>query len=265
MRIIFIGDIVGSSGREALQKNLPMIKEKYKPHMIIVNGENAAGGRGITEKIAKEFFSLGIHAITMGNHTWDQKDIFDFIDHYDALIRPANYPTGTPGKGFTLINYNNHKIAIINIQGRTFLPPIDCPFQTVSDILEKIKKETPNIIVDFHAEATSEKIAMGWYLDGRVSAVFGTHTHVQTADERILPNGTGYITDIGMTGPRNGILGMNKDAVINKFITSLPQRFEVDTGEQWQLNAVLIDLDLNSGKTTHIERISLDEKYIQWN
>ena len=265
MRILFIGDIVGSSGRDALQKNLPILKEKYRPHMVIVNGENAAGGRGINEKITKEFFGLGIQAITMGNHTWDQKEIFDFIDDYDALIRPANFPKGTPGKGYTIIKYNSYKIAIINIQGRTFLPPIDCPFQTVSQIIEKVKKETPNIIVDFHAEATSEKIAMGWFLDGKVSAVVGTHTHVQTADDRILPQGTGYITDIGMTGPRNGVLGMNKEAVLNKFLTSLPQRFEVDSGEHWQLNAVLFDIDLDSGKATHIERIFLDENYIHWN
>ncbi len=262
MRILFFGDIVGSSGRTALENYIVKIKEKYRPHMVIVNGENAAGGRGINEKIVKQFFQLGVNAITMGNHIWDQKEIFDFIDDYKNLIRPANFPDSAPGNGYTIISFNQHKIAIINIQGRTFLPPLDCPFLRVKQIIEKVRKETNNIIVDFHAEATSEKQAMGWYLDGLVSAVVGTHTHVQTGDERILPKGTAYITDIGMVGAYDGILGMKRESVIEKFITALPQRFEVDDYGRMQINAVYIDIDLDTGKAKKIERIRIDDDHL---
>lgn len=258
MRILFYGDIVGSPGRDAIEKYYTKIKEKYRPHIMLANGENAAGGRGINEKILKEFFQWGFHAITMGNHTWDQKEIFDFIDQYKNLIRPANFPEGTPGFGYTIIPFNHHKLAVINLQGRTFLPPLECPFKTAVQIIEKIQKETKNIIVDFHAEATSEKQALGWYLDGKVSALIGTHTHVQTGDERILPKGTAYITDVGMVGSYDGILGMNREGVIDKFLTSLPQRFEVDKGGRIQINAVVIDIDLETGKAKKIERVRID-------
>ena len=259
LRILFLGDIVGSPGRTAISDNMNKLKQKYRPQMIIANGENAASGRGITEKILKELLTQGIQIITMGNHTWDHKDIYQFIDQYPQLIRPANFPDGTPGKGYTIVNFNTTKIAVINLQGRTFLPAIDCPFREVEKILEKIKKITPVIFVDFHAEATSEKQAMGWFLDGKVSAVVGTHTHVQTADERILPGGTAYITDVGMVGPRDGILGMKKEAVIEKFMTSLPQRFEVDKESKWQLNAIVVDIEMNTGKALNIERIHIDQ------
>jgi len=262
LRVLFFGDIVGSIGRTTIESNITKIKETYRPHIVIANGENAAGGRGINEKIVKQFFQMGIHVITMGNHVWDQKEIFDFIDDYKNLIRPANFPMGTPGNGYTILPFNDHKLAVINIQGRTFLPPLDCPFKTVSQIVEQVKKETKNIIVDFHAEATSEKQAMGWYLDGKVSAVVGTHTHVQTGDERILPKGTGYITDVGMVGSYDGILGMKKKDVINKFITALPARFEVDKSGRTQINAVLIDIDLQTGKTNQIHRIRIDEEHL---
>ncbi len=264
MRVLFLGDIVGSPGRTVIEDYMTKLKEKYHPHIIIANGENAAGGRGINEKILKQFFQTGINIVTMGNHTWDQKEIFDFIDNHNHLIRPANFPKGTPGKGYTIFNYNAYKLAVINIQGRTFLPPIDCPFRIVNEIIEEVKKETPNIIVDFHGEATSEKQAMGWFLDGKVSAVVGTHTHVQTADERILPKGTAYITDIGMVGPYDGILGMMRESVIEKFITSLPQRFEVDKEGRWQLNGVIIDIDPKSGKTSNIERVRFDADNPMW-
>ncbi|GBF11325.1 TIGR00282 family metallophosphoesterase [Tepidibacillus infernus] len=265
MRILFFGDIVGSIGRSALKDHLLKIKERYQPHIIIANAENAASGRGINKKIVKEFFELGIHVLTMGNHTWDQKEIYEFIDDYKNLIRPANFPIGTPGNGYTIINFNAYKLAVINIQGRTFLPPLDCPFRKANEIIEKIKSITPNIIVDFHAEATSEKQAMGWYLDGLVSAVVGTHTHVQTADDRILPKGTAYITDIGMVGSYDGILGMSKEAVIDKFLTSLPQRFEVDKNGRWQINAVMIELNSDTGKAKSIERIRIDQEHPLWN
>ncbi len=255
MRILFIGDIVGSMGREMIENYIVNIRNEYKPHIIIANGENAAGGRGINEKILKEFFQLGINVITMGNHVWDRADIFDYVDNYKNLIRPANYPEDTPGNTYSIVNFNSHKIAVINLQGRTFLPAIECPFKTADRLIDIISKETTNIFVDFHAEATSEKIAMGWYLDGRVTAIIGTHTHVQTADERILPNGTAYITDVGMVGPYDGVLGMNKDSVIRKFVTQLPQRFEVDKIGVSQFNAVIVDINPLSGKAIHIERV----------
>lgn len=252
---MFIGDIVGGSGRRAVKTLLPELKRKYDPAFIIANGENAAGGRGITAQIAKELYDQGVQGITMGNHTWDNKDIFNFIDEDERMVRPANYPPGTPGKGYTVLkNRSGKELVIVNAMGRTFLPPLDCPFQTMDAILEKLKKKHKNIFVDFHAEATSEKIAMGWHLDGKVSAVVGTHTHVQTHDERVLPLGTGYVTDVGMTGARDGILGMEREAVLQKFKTQLPMRFTADEGK-WQFHAVFIELEADTGKTKKIELI----------
>jgi metallophosphoesterase (TIGR00282 family) len=261
MNILFIGDIVGSPGREMLQAAIPMLRSKYHPTVTIVNGENAAGGKGITEEIAKSFYTLGVQAITLGNHTWDQKNTGEYLDKNRNIVRPANFPEGVPGRGFTLINVNQYKLGIINLQGRTFLPAIDCPFQKADQLIEQISLETDFIFVDFHAEATSEKQAMGWYLDGRVSAVVGTHTHVQTADERILPKGTAYITDVGMTGPQDGILGMEREAVLHRFLTSMPSRFEVRKSGPAQLNAVAITLDYKTGKAKLIERIAIDERH----
>lgn len=259
MKILFIGDIVGSPGREAFKAFLPNLKEKYHPTITIVNGENAAGGKGITEKIYREFLEIGTHVVTLGNHTWDNKEIFEFIDEEKYLIRPANFPTGTPGKGMTFLKINEIEVAIINLQGRTFLPAIDCPFQKANELILEAKKRTNIIIVDFHAEATSEKQAMGWYLDGQVSAVVGTHTHVQTADERILPKGTAYITDVGMTGIYDGILGVDKEAVLKKFLTNLPVRFEVPKKGLVQLNGVLIEVNEKTGLAERIERILINE------
>jgi hypothetical protein len=255
---LFIGDIVGAVGRNALKQMLPKLKLKHSPHFVVVNGENAAGGRGITAAIAKEFFELGVHGITMGNHTWDQKEIFDFIDEEERLIRPANFPKGTPGRGFTVIKGKENELVLINLQGRTFLPPLDCPFEKADEILHDLGKKYQYIIVDFHAEATSEKLAMGWYLDGRVSAVVGTHTHVQTHDERILPQGTAYISDVGMVGPRDGILGMERQSVIRKFRTQLPVRFVVDEGK-WHFHAVVMEFDHN-GLAKKIESIRIFEE-----
>src|SRR5690606_28401895 len=199
IKVLFIGDIVGAAGRKALRAALPSLKSKFNPHFIIVNGENAAGGRGITPAIAAEFFDLGVHGITMGNHTWDNKDIFTFIDDEPRMARPANFPEGTPGKGVAVLRHAGKELTIVNVQGRTFLPPLDDPFVCVERLVEQMKLRGKAVLVDFHAEATSEKIALGWYLDGKVSAVVGTHTHVQTHDERILPRGTAYVTDVGMT------------------------------------------------------------------
>ncbi len=216
MRILFIGDVVGEPGRNMIKEYTMKLKQMYKPTITIINGENAASGKGITEKIYKGFLDAGAQAVTLGNHAWDNRKIFEFIDEAKALVRPANFPEGTPGKGYTFVKINDIEIAVINAMGRTFLPAIDCPFRKMDQILDIVRERTPYIFVDFHAEATSEKQAMGWYLDGRVTAVVGTHTHVQTADERILPKGTAYLTDVGMTGPYDGILGVEKEAGIEK-------------------------------------------------
>lgn len=258
MRILFVGDVVGSSGRQMIQEYVPKLKKKYSPTVTIINGENAAGGRGITEKIYRSFLEAGAQAVTLGNHAWDNREIFEFIDNAKYLVRPANFPEGTPGKGLIFLNCNGTEVAIINLQGRTFLPPLDCPFKKVDDLIAQAKKRTSIIFIDFHAEATSEKQALGWYIDGRATAVVGTHTHVQTADNRILPNGTAYITDVGMTGPYDGILGMERGAVLKKFLTALPVRFEVAEGRT-QLSAVLIDVNPSTGKASRIERILLND------
>ncbi|MFD1135278.1 TIGR00282 family metallophosphoesterase [Paenibacillus urinalis] len=259
MKVLFIGDIVGSVGRTAVKENLPYLKSKYNPHIIIANGENAASGRGITQAIARQFFDWGIHGITMGNHTWDNRDIFEFIEDEPRLIRPANFPDNTtPGNGHAVIKANGKELAIVNLQGRTFLPPLDCPFRKADELVDELKKKHKCILVDFHAEATSEKIAMGWYLDGRASMVVGTHTHVQSNDERILPEGTAVITDVGMVGPRDGILGMKRDAVLQKFLTGLPVRFNVDEGK-WHFHAVVVEMEESTGRAVKIEKIRLME------
>ncbi|RDW17771.1 TIGR00282 family metallophosphoesterase [Oceanobacillus chungangensis] len=261
MKILFIGDVVGSPGRDMVQEYLPRLKEKYHPNLTIINGENAASGKGITEKIYKQFLEWGAQVITMGNHTWDKKEIFEFIDDAKYMIRPANFPEGTPGKGLVFININGVEVAVINMQGRTFLPAIDDPFRKIDELVEEAKKRTNLIFVDFHGEATSEKQAFGWYLDGRVSAVVGTHTHTQTADERILPAGTAYITDVGMTGPYDGILGVERDAVLKRFLTSLPVRFETTKEGRTQLNGFFVTIDDRTGKATKVERIMINEDH----
>ncbi|MCL6585513.1 MAG: TIGR00282 family metallophosphoesterase [Anoxybacillus sp.] len=260
MRLLFIGDVVGAPGRKMVEQYLPKLKAKHKPHVIIINGENAAAGKGITGKIYRGFLEQGAHAVTLGNHAWDNRDIFEFIDEAKALVRPANLPLGTPGKGIVYIATEHGEVAVINLQGRTFLPAIDCPFRKADELVAEAMQRTPMIFVDFHAEATSEKQAMGWYLDGRVSAVIGTHTHVQTADTRILPKGTAYMTDVGMTGPYDGILGVDREAVLRKFLTSLPVRFEVTEGRS-QLSAVFIEIDAKTGKAKKMERILINDDH----
>lgn len=258
MKILILGDIVGRPGRRILREKLPKIRKDYSADFVIANGENSAGGNGITEKIAQELFISGVDFLTMGNHIWDNKDIFNFIDSETRMTRPANYPPDTPGKGHQIITIDNFTVGILNISGRTFMNPLDCPFRIANDKIEKLKQHTNIIIVDFHAEATSEKIAMGLFLDGRVSAVVGTHTHVQTADNRILPKGTAYITDLGMTGPINSILGVESNKIVKKFITQLPVRFKVATGPA-QVNGVLIEIDKQSGEAVSIDRINIRE------
>jgi len=234
---------------------MPILRQKYNPHIVIANGENAAGGKGLTQAIAHELFEMGVHGITLGNHAWDQREIFDFIDKEPRIVRPANYPEGTPGRGHAVIRVNGKELVIVNIQGRTFLPPLEDPFRLMDELLDgEFKKKPRCILVDFHAEATSEKIALGWYLDGRVSVVLGTHTHVQTHDERILPKGTAYVTDVGMVGSSEGVLGMNREPVLQRFLTQLPVRFTVDEG-RWHFHAVLIEIDEATGLSKQIKLI----------
>ncbi|AOM83119.1 TIGR00282 family metallophosphoesterase [Salisediminibacterium beveridgei] len=260
MKILFIGDVVGSPGRGALKEYLPKLKSKYRPDVTIVNAENSASGKGLTKKIYHELITTGADLLTMGNHMWDKKEIFDFIDDVDNLARPVNFPKNNPGKGYVIKTCNGKKIAVINAQGRTFMQAIDCPFETLDDLVDELRKETKHIFIDFHAEATSEKLAMSWFLDGRVTAVAGTHTHVPTADERILPQGTAHITDTGMTGPYDGILGMEKDTIINRFRNGLPARFEVTTGRT-QLNGLFIESDQQTGLARSIKRIQINDDH----
>jgi len=255
MNILFIGDIYGRTGRSLLKDNLNKIIDEYKIDFTIANGENSAGGVGITKEIYDDLISYGIDVVTLGNHAWAQKKIFDFIDKENRLVRPANYPPGTPGKPYVIVEAKDKRIAVINMCGRVFMECLECPFRKIDDILEEIEGKADIKILDFHAEATSEKIAMGWYLDGRITAVLGTHTHVQTADERILPKGTGYITDVGMTGPANSVLGVKTDIIIKKFLTNLPGRFEAaeDSG---QINGVILKIN-ESNSVSDIKRLKV--------
>src|ERR1700731_670220 len=243
MRILFIGDIVGSPGRQIVHDRLPGIIFPREIDLVIANGENAASGFGITPRLADELLGMGIDVLTGGNHSWDRKEILDYMPHEPRLLRPANFPEGNPGSGlFAGTAKNGVKYAVLNLQGPVFMTPIDDPFRKADSELAKIPQDVAFLFVDMHAETTSEKIAMGWYLDGRVTAVVGTHTHVATADEHVLPQGTAYITDVGMTGPHGGVIGMDRNGIIGKFLNGLPARFEVASGDV-QMNCVLIETD----------------------
>ncbi|HEX9532643.1 MAG TPA: TIGR00282 family metallophosphoesterase [bacterium] len=256
MRILFIGDIHGKPGRRILTARLPELRREHKLALVIANGENSAGGAGISAEIARELLASGVDAITGGNHTWQHRDAYELLDSDPRLLRPLNYPPGTPGRGATVVSTRTgSRVGIINVQGRVFMAELDDPFRAARAECERLRDTTPVILVDFHAEATSEKIALGWYLDGRCSAVVGTHTHVQTADERVLPGGTAYITDVGMTGPRDGVIGMDRERILERFLTQLPVRFEVAAGPA-QLNAVVVDVDEESGRARSISRIA---------
>jgi len=258
MNILMIGDIVSRVGRKAIRELLPEIVEKHDIDFVVANGENAAGGNGITTEIAFELYQMGVDVLTMGNHVWDNRDIFNFIDSENRILRPGNYPEGTPGRGFFIYRApHGKKVGVINLSGRVFLANLDCPFRMADRIVSEMAPETQCILVDFHAEATSEKVAFGWHLDGRVSAVVGTHTHIQTADERVLPGGTAFITDVGMTGPRDSVLGIKVDLAVQKFRTQMPIRFEAATGVA-QFNAVAIKIN-DKGKAEQITRI---QRYI---
>jgi 2',3'-cyclic-nucleotide 2'-phosphodiesterase len=258
MKILFIGDIVGKPGRRAVSHLLPRIVTSYSIDFIIANCENSAAGFGVTREIVEELYENRIDVMTSGNHIWDKKEFLEFAEDYETLLRPANYPPGTPGFGSVAMpDALGDYIGVVNIMGRVFMPPLDCPFRTVEREIEKLKKKAKIIVVDIHAEATSEKVAMGWFLDGRASAVIGTHTHVQTADERVLPGGTAYITDAGMTGAFDSVIGIKKDIILDRFLMQIPNKFEVAKGDV-RMQGVVIDIDRSSGKATAIERISID-------
>ncbi len=250
MFVLVIGDIVGQPGRKAVYGVLPQLRHEYRLDMVIANAENAAGGFGLTTDIAREFIEAGVHVLTSGNHIWAQKDIIPNLDSEMPILRPLNYPPGVPGRGYLITG----QVMVVNLMGRTFMNDIDCPFRAMDVLLDEVKDRPPVVIVDFHAEATSEKMAMGRYLDGRVSAVLGTHTHVGTIDAQILPQGTAYVTDIGMTGPTDSIIGDDVDSVIKRFLTGMPHHLSVGKGKP-VLNAVLVEVDEGSGRAVSIERI----------
>ncbi|MFZ4859488.1 MAG: TIGR00282 family metallophosphoesterase [Desulfuromonadaceae bacterium] len=257
VKILFVGDIVGKPGRQALSRELHRLVDRHTIDIVIANGENAAGGFGLTIEVAKELFGHGIHLLTGGNHIWDKKEQVSFILSDPRIIRPANYPAGAPGVGSAILTTpGGVKVAVLNLEGRVFMKSLECPFLIADREIKRLKQETPIIFVDFHAEATSEKSALGWYLDGRVSALVGTHTHVQTADERILPQGTAFLTDAGMTGSFDSVIGMGKEETIHRFLTQLPSKFEVGK-KDIRLNAVVIGVNEVSGKALSIERINM--------
>jgi metallophosphoesterase (TIGR00282 family) len=257
VRILFIGDIVGRPGRELVRRALGAIVEHHAVDLVIANVENAAAGFGITREIGDQFLEWGVDVMTSGNHIWDKKEALDYIGAEPRLLRPANYPTGVPGNGSYLArSRDGRSVGVLNVMGRVFMTSLDDPFAVAVREIEALATRTRIIFVDFHAEATSEKMAMGWHLDGKVTAVIGTHTHVQTADERILPKGTAYLTDVGMTGPHDSIVGVEIDAALSRFLTGLPVRFETATGNP-RLHAAVVDADEQTGLATDIERLSL--------
>lgn len=259
IKILFFGDVIGRPGRSILRRYIPVLRKKFSPDIIIANGENAAGGVGITEKIGTEILSY-VDVLTSGNHIWDKKEGIEYIDKELRVLRPANYPDLNPGRGtYIFESAAGDKIGILNLQGRVFMEALDCPFRIADISIESLIENTHVIVVDFHAEATSEKQALGWYLDGKVSAVIGTHTHIPTADERILPGGTAYITDAGMVGGLNSVIGIRKSQALQRFLTARPQRFE-PSKEGILLNAVYVEVDRESGKATSIQRENIIEE-----
>jgi len=254
LKIMLTGDVIGHPGRRAFREHTPKLREKYGIDIVIVNGENSAAGKGITRKALDELYQGGADIVTSGNHIWDKKDVLEFIDQEPFLLRPANYPGNPPGKGCCVYPFRAKNIGIMNLSGRAFMPALDCPFQKAEELLKEFGSSCDVLLLDFHAEATSEKMAMGWYLDGRVNGVVGTHTHIQTADERILSKGTAYITDLGMVGPADSVLGVKPDIIIKKFMTARPVRFELADGPN-VYSALVIEIDDNTNRTIGVERI----------
>lgn len=256
MKILFIGDIIGKPGRRAVRELLPWIIEERRIDFVIANCENAAAGFGVTSEVVEELYGCHIDVLTSGNHIWDKKEVVDFVDGYETLLRPANYPAGAPGRGSVVVAIpGGIRIGVINLAGRVFMHSLDCPFRAADREIEKMKNKAQVIVVDMHAEATSEKIAMGWYLSGRVAAVLGTHTHVQTADDRILPGETAYITDVGMTGPFDSVIGIKKEVILQRFLLQIPNKFDVAKGDV-RLQGVTVEID-SDGRATGIERVTM--------
>ena len=258
LNILFIGDIFGKPGRQLVRKLLPELKERYHIHLTIANAENSAGGLGLTADVMRELFGMGIDVLTSGNHIWDKKEILGLIEDEKRLLRPANFPSGVPGRGAGIYQTGDQQVGILNLAGRVFMPPCDCPFQTAQREVETILQTTPIIIVDFHAEATSEKQAMGWLLRDKATAVIGTHTHVQTADEKIYPEKSAYISDAGMVGPHNSILGMDPEEALRRFKTGLPMKWKIADGD-CTLCAVVVSAEPKTGKAAEIQRITIKQ------
>jgi metallophosphoesterase (TIGR00282 family) len=257
MKVLLVGDVIGEPGRKALARHLPEVRERHGVDYLVVNVENLAGGFGVTPATCAEILALGAHVLTSGNHIWDKKEVFEVLPDEPRLLRPHNYPPGCPGSGLHLgEGPGGVRVAVLNLQGRVFMPPIDCPFRVADAALESLRGRADVILVDFHGEATSEKVAMGWHLDGRVAAVVGTHTHVQTADERILPGGTAYLTDLGMTGPYDSVIGVETGVVLGRFLTAMPARFETAKGNPHLCGAV-VDVDPGSGRARAITRVAM--------
>ncbi len=259
MKVLFIGDIVGKVGRRAVRALLPGLVNRFRIDLTVANCENAAGGFGITGKVADELFGYGIDVMTSGNHVWDKKEAVAFLAKEDRVLRPVNYPPGVPGAGSIVCTVNGGKVGVINVSGRVFMNHMDCPFRRAEEEVERLKGETNTLIVDFHAEATSEKLAFAHYMDGRVSAVLGTHTHVQTADEQILPRGSAYITDVGMTGPLHSVIGVEAGQIIERFLYQMPRKFETAKGEGI-FSAVVVEIDGQTGRSTSIQRLQIRTK-----
>lgn len=256
VRLFFVGDIIGKPGRQALSASLHRIVDRHLIDLVVANGENAAGGFGLTGETAGELFSLGVHVLTSGNHIWDKKDALPLIDSDERILRPANYPPETAGRGWGLYETaSGVQVGVVNLEGRVFMNNLDCPFRMADELVGLLRQTTPVILVDFHAEATSEKRALGWYLDGKVSAVVGTHTHVQTADEEILPNGTAYLTDAGMTGSFDSVIGMNREQAVRKFVSQMPVKFDV-AKRDIRLNGVVVEVDEETGRALQVTRVS---------
>lgn len=255
-----VGDVVGRPGRKILLNDLENIKKENNIDFVVANLENASGGNGITENNLKQLLQTPIDVVTMGNHTFNQRETLDYIENYPNMVRPLNYPPEVPGKGYTIVEKDGKKIGVINVSGQVYMPEADSPFRLTEAIIDDLRDKCDIILIDFHGEATSEKIAFGYNFDGRVSAVVGTHTHVQTADNRVLDNGTAYMSDLGMTGPQNGVIGTKKDIIVNKFKTGIPSRFEVELEYPWQFNGAIIDIDEETGKARSIKRIFKEYK-----
>ena len=255
VKLLFVGDVVGGIGRRTLASLLPQIRDTHQPDFVIVNGENSAGGVGITQKTARELLELGADAITLGNHAFRHREVYELLDREPRIVRPANYPKGSPGRGHTVVERDGMRLGVVNLSGLVFLQAVRSPFAEADSVLSELRGAADAVLVDMHAEATSEKVAMGWHLDGRVAACVGTHTHIPTADARVLPGGTAYVTDVGMTGPRGGVIGVKREQALERFLSLTNVRFETSDDDPW-LNAVLVDVD-GEGRATAVEQLLL--------